>query len=88
MVQAESLLFAHAKETKSILRADVINFKRMAHRVVSEVADGNTKILDNAGRRMLLYRAVESCQSQLSLFRSATERFGLLGELLFTEKNE
>ncbi len=81
-VQAETMLLARTEGTKSILRADVINFKRMAHRVVTELSEGYTKVLDNAGRRMLLYRAVESCQSQLKLFRGATERFGLLGELL------
>lgn len=81
-VQAEAMLLAQAKENKSILRADVINFKRMAHRVVTELTDGYIKVLDNAGRRMLLYRAVETCQSKLKLFRGATERFGLLGELL------
>lgn len=81
-VQAETMLLAQSEVNKSILRADVINFKRMAHRVVTEMSAGYTKVLDNAGRRMLLYRAIETCQGQLKLFRGATERFGLLGELL------
>lgn len=81
-VQAESMLLAQNGGNKSILRADVINFKRMAHRVVTEMSERHTRVLDNAGRRMLLYRAIETCQDQLKLFRGATERFGLLGELL------
>ena len=81
-VQAEAMLFAHAEQIKSILRADVINFKRMAHRVVTELSEKHTQVLDSVGRRMLLYRAIETNQAQLTLYRGATERLGLLGELL------
>jgi len=81
-VQAEKILLAEPGSNNSMMRADVVNFKRMAYRLSNETGLYGSKIIDNSGRRMILYKAIEECKDNLKLFKGALEHFGLVSEIL------
>lgn len=81
-VQAEKMLLSHPDSHGSLIRADVINFKRMAHRLVTEMSREPVKLAEVPGRRMMLYKALEECKGQLKLFQGALDHLGMVNELL------
>ena len=82
-VQAEKILLKQL-EGGSIIRADVVNFKRMAHRALEYMHGGqeNVKVIDIPGRKMILYKAVEECKSELIFYKGALDHSGMIDELL------
>ncbi len=61
-----------------ILRAEVLSFRRMAYRVFSEVGGVARKHLTLAGKRMLLYRLIDSMRESLGPFPGDTGTKGLI----------
>lgn len=81
-VQAEKLLLDEPECGNCLIRADVLSFRRMSKRVANDIMDVKTPVIDGPGRKMILCRAVEECGSSLILFKNASERPGLLDEIM------
>jgi ATP-dependent helicase/nuclease subunit B len=70
-----------------ILRAQAISFRRLAFRVMQECG-GTARIhIDDTGKRMLLFKILQSHKDKLTIFRRAADQRGFVSELtdLFNE---
>ena len=81
-VQAERMLLSEPECGGSIIRADVVNFKRMAQRALQAKHMDSTVVIDGPGRKMILYKAVEECRNSLKIYKNALVHFGLIEEIL------
>lgn len=71
-------------ETKAVMNAEVVTFKRMAYRVLNEIG-ANKKIgLTNCGRAMLIYSILEKQRNNLKLLGKTKENI----EIAMTAINE
>lgn len=77
-----SFLAEHALVTtrglSGIIRAQVLSFRRMAHRVLQETGGIDRLPLDDMGKKLLLYRVLEQRKDELKLFGNA---FGQMGTI-------
>jgi len=58
------------------VRAEVLSFRRLAYRVFAEVGGISRKHLNSAGRRMLLFKIMNSIGGNLKVFKGASARKG------------
>ena len=75
-------------EGRALLGAEVISFRRLAHRILKKFGGGTGAALDNVGRSMLLTRALTLVANELDYYSSAGSDmavtagiFKLFGEL-------
>ena len=61
---------------KSILNAEVLSFKRMAHKVAKECGGITHKIIKDAGKNMIIHKVLEENQGQFKYFTKATKQMG------------
>ena len=68
-----------------LLRATVINFKRLAHKVFSKVGGAKEKSLDDCGKAMLIYYILNSDRLKFATFGTVAHQKGfaaLIGEMI------
>ena len=80
-VQAEKALLAKING-KGIMSADVVSFRRLANRFINQSTLRNLSIINQAGRRMILYKAVESNKNELVYFSKAINKPGFICEII------
>ena len=56
-----------AIETRAVINAEVVTFKRMAYRVLNEIGANRKVGLTNCGRAMLIYSILEKQKNNLKL---------------------
>ena len=66
------------------LYAEVLSFSRLANRVFQEAGGLGEQELDSGGRLLLMYRAVQSVSSQLTVYAKPSRRPAFLQALLDT----
>lgn len=71
-------------ETKAVLNAEVVTFKRMAYRVINEIGAKQKVGLTKCGRAMLLYSILEKQKNNLKLLGRTKENV----EIAITAINE
>lgn len=76
-LQAEKSLVAVAG-TGGIMRADVLTFRRMAHRVFNEVGGITRSHINSAGKCMILYKIIESLKDDLGILAKAARQPGFV----------
>src|SRR5690606_10221772 len=69
--QTEQALVA-AQETGGSLRAQVLSFRRLAHRIMQETGGSAVVTVGELGRAMLIRRALAANRERLRLFRADT----------------
>lgn len=83
-LQAERDLI-EKQELKGIMRAEVLSFTRLAHRVFSEVG-GLTRVqINELGKNMILRKIADESSKELSIYKSIAKQDGFiekLGELI------
>ncbi|KAA8676551.1 helicase-exonuclease AddAB subunit AddB [Clostridium sp. HV4-5-A1G] len=75
--QAEKKLIEAIGE-RGMLKAQVLSFRRMAERVLSEVGGGTRKNINDAGRSILLYKIIEENRDRLKVFDKASKEKGFI----------
>lgn len=75
--QAENRLLKMIGE-KSVLKAEVLSFKRMAHRVFSECGGVTHRRMNEAGKDMLLYKILEDLSNDMTIFFRASRQQGFI----------
>lgn len=85
LLEQKKLIAAHPG--RGLLGADVLSFRRLAHRVLSEQGERDLVILDEVGKSMLLYRIAQELAPQLRYYAGSVQSQGFLQRLkaLFTE---
>ena len=68
-VQAERRLL-EAIPSGGVLNNEVLSFKRLRHRVLSQYGGVTKKVLDPSGRSMVLAHAFRLCEKQLTYYKS------------------
>ncbi|MDF2881507.1 MAG: ATP-dependent helicase [Clostridiaceae bacterium] len=82
--QAEKNLINMIGE-KSIHKAQVLSFKRMAYTVFNEVGGITAQHMNEAGRTMLIHNVISSVKNELKVFNKAATRQGFtstIGEII------
>jgi len=77
-LQAEKNL-VKAVGTGGIMRAEVLSFRRMAHRVFNEVGGAVRRHINSAGKCMLICRVIDSMKDELKVFSKAARQQGFVG---------
>src|SRR5690554_4687410 len=77
-LQAEKNL-VRALGSTGLVGAEVLSFRRMAHRVLSEVGGLTRRHMDSAGKSMLLYRIMDGMKEDLKIFARAARQPGFVG---------
>ncbi len=70
---------------KSINKAQVLSFKRMAYTVFNEVGGITAQHMNEAGRNMLIYNVISSVKDKLKVFNRVADRQGFtntIGEII------
>ena len=61
-----------------ITKAEVLSFKRLAHRVFNEVGGVTLRRIDDTGRSMLIYNILEELGEQMKTFGRASKQQGFI----------
>jgi ATP-dependent helicase/nuclease subunit B len=61
-----------------ITKAEVLSFKRLAHRVFNEVGGVTLRRIDETGKSMLIYSILEELGDQLKIFGRASKQQGFI----------
>lgn len=61
-----------------ILRAEVLSFRRMAHRVFGEVGGVMRRHINPSGKSMLLYRIIDGLKDKIKFFEKAADQHGFV----------
>ena len=76
--QSEKKLLEHTGE-KSLLRAEVLSFKRMANRVFDRVGGRTENIIEDSGKNMLIYKLLKENMDDLHYFNKISKKQGFIG---------
>ncbi|MDP4089808.1 MAG: helicase-exonuclease AddAB subunit AddB [Bacillota bacterium] len=61
-----------------ITKAEVLSFKRLCHRVFSEVGGVTLKRIDDTGKSMLIYSILEEYSSEMTIYEKAGKKQGFI----------
>ena len=64
-----------------IMRADVLTFRRMAHRVFNEVGGITRSPMNSAGKCMILYKVIDTLRDNLQIFSKAARQPGFINTM-------
>ena len=75
---------------RGLLGADVLSFRRLAHRILAEKGEKDLVVLDEVGKSMLLYRLVQELSPDLVYYGKSVHSQGFLQRLktLFSELDQ
>ena len=76
--QSEKKLLEHTGE-KSLLRAEVLSFKRMANRVFDRIGGRTENIIEDSGKNMLIYKLLKENMDNLHYFNKISRKQGFIG---------
>jgi len=63
------------------MNIDILSFMRLAYRVFDEVGGGDTPVLEDTGKSMVLRKIVAKRKKELKLFNHAIQKQGFIDEL-------
>ena len=66
---------------RGLLGADVLSFRRLAHRILAEKGEKDLVVLDEVGKSMLLYRLVQELSPDLVYYGKSVHSQGFLQRL-------
>jgi ATP-dependent helicase/nuclease subunit B len=84
--QAEYAIISRP-ELRGSMRAEVLGFRRLAHRLMQQERGTSRIYIDDSGKKMLLLKAVQLAGDQLAFYRSQSISDGLMEQMgrLFDE---
>lgn len=68
-------------DKKGILHIDVLSFVRLAHRIFEETGRGNTPLLDDEGKNLVLRKIGGDLSEQLTVLKGNMKRPGYISEV-------
>ena len=63
---------------KSVLKAEVLSFKRLAHRVFNQCGGVTHKRMKDAGKSMIIYKILQDKNKDMQIFNRATKQQGFI----------
>ncbi|SHK47480.1 DNA helicase/exodeoxyribonuclease V, subunit B [Clostridium cavendishii DSM 21758] len=75
--ETENKLLKVASE-KSVLRAEVLSFKRLAHRIFNQCGGLKHKSIKDAGKSMLIHKILEDENKNMQIFNIASKKQGFI----------
>ncbi len=79
MQTQKDLVLMHDK--KGIMNIDVLSFGRLAYRIFEETGKGNTPVLDDEGKNLILRKLAGNVEPRLRVLRGNMKRFGYISEV-------
>lgn len=83
--QSEKNLIEFAGE-RSILKAQVLSFRRMADHILDEVGGGINRHINDSGKNILIYKIIEENRDNLKVFKKTSRNQGLVSNMSNTIK--
>ncbi|MGL5616937.1 MAG: helicase-exonuclease AddAB subunit AddB [Sarcina sp.] len=75
--QTENRLLNEIGE-KSVLNAEVLSFKRIAHRIFNNCGGLTKRVIKDAGKNMLIYKVLEELSDKMKAFGVASKKDGFI----------
>jgi len=66
---------------RGIMNIDIVSFQRLAFRVFSEIGGGETKVLDDTGKNLIVRKVLESNKKELKIFGNNINKMGFVSEM-------
>lgn len=66
---------------RGIMNIDIVSFQRLAFRVFSEIGGGETKVLDDTGKNLIVRKILESNKKDLKIFANNINKIGFVSEM-------
>ena len=68
-------------EKKGIMNIDVLSFGRLAYRIFEETGKGNTPVLDDEGKNLILRKIAGDIEPELLVLKGNMKRLGYISEV-------
>ena len=68
-------------EKKGIMNIDVLSFGRLAYRIFEETGKGNTPVLDDEGKNLILRKIAGDIEPELRVLKGNMKRLGYISEV-------
>lgn len=79
MQTQKDLVLKHDK--KGIMNIDVLSFGRLAYRIFEETGKGDTPVLDDEGKNLILRKLAGNIEPRLKILKGNMKRFGYISEV-------
>lgn len=79
MQTQKDLVLMHEK--KGIMNIDVLSFGRLAYRIFEETGKGNTPVLDDEGKNLILRKIAGNLEPKLTTLKGNMKRLGYISEV-------
>jgi len=66
---------------RGIMNIDIVSFQRLAFRVFSEIGGGETKVLDDTGKNLIVRKVLETNKKDLKIFGNNINKIGFVSEM-------
>lgn len=73
--------FIQVVGTSGIFKAEVLSFKRMAYKILSEVGGITKDHMNASGANMLLYKIMEENKKDLTIFQKSADKIGFINTI-------
>ena len=73
------LIAAHPRH--ALLNIDVVSFNRLAYKVLGKAGGGNTPIIRDSGKAMIIRKILKRCERSLKFFAPKMRKRGLVSEM-------
>lgn len=79
MQTQKDLVLMHEK--KGIMNIDVLSFGRLAYRIFEETGKGNTPVLDDEGKNLIIRKIAGNVEPKLKVLKGNMKRLGYISEV-------
>lgn len=73
--------FVSLHPRKGIMNIDILSFQRLAYRIFGEVGGGDTPVLDDMGKNLIIRKVMENKKNDLYIFQNDISKFGFVTEI-------
>lgn len=73
--------FVSLHPKKGIMNIDILSFQRLAYRIFGEVGGGDTPVLDDMGKNLIIRKVMENSKNELYIFQNDINKFGFVTEI-------
>ena len=70
-----------ASPRKGIMNIEVLNFNRLAHKILEEIGENDSVVLDDIGKNFVIRKVAGNCEKDLKVLGSNLKKMGYISEI-------
>lgn len=70
-----------ASPRKGIMNIEVLNFNRLAHKILEEIGENDSVVLDDVGKNFVIRKVAGNCEKDLKVLGSNLKKMGYISEI-------